>query len=182
MKAVLEGLLFVVGDDGLTIEQIANVLDISVEQSKDLILELKNDYLNESRGLRIDYLGNTLKLTTKNEHKEYYKKLLEENESILSEQSLEVLAIVAYNQPITRMEVETIRGINSVTLIKKLQSRGLLKEAGRKNSIGYPILYKTTDDFLDYFGLKSIDELPKIKEDVNTKEEMDLFNSRYKEV
>ncbi len=182
MKAILEGLLFVVGDDGLTIEQIANVLDISVEQSKDLILELKNDYLDQSRGLRIDYLGNTLKLTTKNEHKEYYKKLLEENESILSEQSLEVLAIVAYNQPVTRMEVETIRGINSVTLIKKLQSRGLLKEAGRKNSIGYPILYKTTDDFLDYFGLKSIDELPKIKEDVNTKEEMDLFNSRYKEV
>jgi len=181
MKAILEGLLFVVGDEGLTIEQISKVLDISIEESKELVLELKEEYLSDSRGLRIDYLGNTLKLTTKSEHKDYYKKLIEQSENVLSEQALEVLAIVAYNEPITRMEVENIRGINSVSLIKKLQGKGFLKECGRKQTIGYPILYKTTDEFLDYFGLKSIDDLPKIKEDVDTKKEMDLFTSRYKE-
>jgi len=181
MKAVLEGLLFVVGDEGLTIEQISNCLGLSIEESKQLVLELKEEYIDDSRGLRIDYLGNTLKLTTKSEHKDYYKKLIEERENVLSEQALEVLAIVAYNEPVTRMEVETIRGINSVSLIKKLQSKGLLKECGRKETIGYPILYKTTDEFLDYFGLKSIDDLPKIKEDIDSKEEMDLFNSGYKE-
>ncbi len=181
MKAILEGLLFVVGDEGLTIEQISKVLDISIEDSKDLVLKLKEEYLSNERGLRIDYLGNTLKLTTKSEHKDYYKKLIEESENVLSEQALEVLAIVAYNEPITRMEVETIRGINSVSLIKKLQGKGLLKECGRKQTIGYPILYKTTDDFLDYFGLKSISDLPKIEKENDALEEQDLFTSKYKE-
>ncbi len=181
MKAILEGLLFVVGDEGLTIEQISKVLDISIEDSKDLVLKLKEEYLSNERGLRIDYLGNTLKLTTKSEHKDYYKKLIEESENVLSEQALEVLAIVAYNEPITRMEVEIIRGINSVSLIKKLQGKGLLKECGRKQTIGYPILYKTTDEFLDYFGLKNINDLPKIEKDNEASEEQDLFTSKYKE-
>lgn len=181
MKAILEGLLFVVGDEGLTIEQISKVLDISIEDSKDLVLKLKEEYLSNERGLRIDYLGNTLKLTTKSEHKDYYKKLIEESENVLSEQALEVLAIVAYNEPITRMEVEIIRGINSVSLIKKLQGKGLLKECGRKQTIGYPILYKTTDEFLDYFGLKNINDLPKIEKDNDVLEEQDLFTSKYKE-
>lgn len=181
MKAILEGLLFVVGDEGLTIEQISKVLDISIEDSKDLVLKLKEEYLSNERGLRIDYLGNTLKLTTKSEHKDYYKKLIEESENVLSEQALEVLAIVAYNEPITRMEVEIIRGINSVSLIKKLQGKGLLKECGRKQTIGYPILYKTTDEFLDYFGLKTINDLPKIEKDNEASEEQDLFTSKYKE-
>jgi len=76
MKAVLEGILFVVGDDGITIPEICNILDVEEEAAKELILELRNDYLDESRGLRIDYLGNSIKLTTKREHKDYYKKLI----------------------------------------------------------------------------------------------------------
>lgn len=181
MKAILEGLLFIVGDDGITIDQISRVLEINEEDTKRLILDLKEDYQKEDRGLRIDYLGNSLKLTTKNEHKEYYKKLIEESDNVLSVQSLEVLAIVAYNQPVTRLEVETIRGINSVSLIKRLVSKGLLKESGRKDSIGNPILYKTTNEFLDYFGLKSIEELPKVDDTKDIKEETDLFTSKYKE-
>src|SRR5574344_375063 len=103
MKAVLEGILFVVGDDGITIDEISNILDISEDESKELILSLKNDYLDESRGIRIDYLGNRLKLTTKIEHKEYYKKLIEETSNTLSQAALETLAIIAYNEPITRI-------------------------------------------------------------------------------
>lgn len=181
MKAILEGLLFVVGDEGLTIDQICNVLNIEEEESKKLVLDLKNDYEDESRGLRIDYLGNTLKLTTKREHKEYYKKLIEEDNRALSQAALETLAIIAYNEPITRIKVEEIRGINSSNIVRKLVAKGFIKEVGRENTIGKAILYKTTDDFLDYFGLSSKDDLPKINEISKQEEDQDLFMSTYKE-
>ena len=103
-KAVLEGLLFVVGEDGLTIDQIVDVLEIDEENAKALIMELKKDYEDESRGLRIDFLGNRFKITTKFEHKAYYQKLIENPETnFLSQAALETLAIIAYNEPITRV-------------------------------------------------------------------------------
>ena len=181
MKAVLEGLLFVVGDDGVTISDICKVLEIEEDVAKELVLSLKNDYLNEDRGLRIDYLGNSLKLTTKSEHKEYYKKLIEESNHTLSQSALETLAIIAYNEPITRIRVDEIRGISSSQMIRKLVAKGFIKEAGRENIPGKPILYKTTDDFLDYFGLSSKDDLPKIEENSTEDTETDLFLSKYKE-
>ena len=107
MKAILEGLLFVVGEDGLTFEQIEDVLKIDEETAKNLVLELKKDYEDESRGLRIDYLGNRIKVTTKYEHRDYYQKLIENPETnYLSQAALETLAIIAYNEPITRKVVE----------------------------------------------------------------------------
>ncbi len=181
MKAVLEGLLFVVGDDGITIDEICNVLDIDEESAKELVLSLKNDYLSEDRGLRIDYLGNSLKLTTKREHKDYYKKLIEESNHTLSQAALETLAIIVYNEPITRIKVDEIRGISSSQMIRKLVAKGFIKECGRENIPGRPILYKTTDDFLDYFGLSSKEELPKIEENETDNTETDLFLSKYKE-
>lgn len=181
MKAVLEGLLFVVGDDGITIEEVCNVLEIDEFTAKELILSLKNDYLKEDRGLRIDYLGNSLKLTTKKEHKEYYKKLIEESNHTLSQAALETLAIIAYNEPITRIRVDEIRGISSTQMIRKLVAKGFIKEVGRENVPGRPILYKTTDDFLDYFGLSSKDDLPKLEESESNDSETDLFLSKYRE-
>ena len=181
MKAVLEGLLFVVGDDGITIKEICNILDINEDVAKELILSLKNDYLSEERGLRIDYLGNSLKLTTKKEHKEYYQKLIEESNNTLSQSALETLAIIVYNEPITRIKVDEIRGISSAQMIRKLVAKGFIKECGRENIPGRPILYKTTDEFLDYFGLSSKDELPKIEEEESNLDETDLFLSKYKE-
>jgi segregation and condensation protein B len=182
MKAVLEGLLFVVGDEGLTIEQICDVLEIDIKEAEDLVLELKSDYEKEDRGLRIDYLGNTMKLTTKPEHKEYYRKLIEEGDTKgLSQATLETLAIIAYNEPVTRLKVEEIRGISSVHIIKRLLAKGFIKEVGRADTIGKPILYKTTDEFLDYFGLSSKEDLPKIEETSREEKEEDLFTLRYKE-
>ena len=181
MKAVLEWLLFVVGDDGITISEICNILEINEEIAKELVLSLKNDYLSEERGLRIDYLGNSLKLTTKSEHKEYYKKLIEETNHTLSTSALETLAIIAYNEPITRIRVDEIRGISSTQMIRKLVAKGFIKEAGRENIPGRPILYKTTDEFLDYFGLSSKDDLPKLENDEIVDTEKDLFLSKYKE-
>lgn len=181
MKAILEGLLFVVGDEGITIKDISNILEIDEEIAKQLVLELKNDYLSEDRGLRIDYLGNSLKLTTKKEHKEYYKKLIEESNNTLSQAALETLVIIAYNEPITRIKVDEIRGISSAQMIRRLVAKGFVKEAGRDNVAGRPILYKTTDEFLDYFGLSSKEELPKIEYEEEEKDETDLFLSKYKE-
>ena len=186
-KAVLEGLLFVVGEDGLTIQQIEEVLNIGEEECKELIRELKKDYEEEDRGLRIDFLGNRFKLTTKFEHREYYQKLIENPETnTLSQAALETLAIIAYNEPITRIQVDELRGVGSTSIIRKLVAKGFIKESGRSNMAGRPILYETTNEFLDYFGLSSIDELPNIDdilEKVETKEEKntDLYSSKYVE-
>ena len=189
-KADLEGLLFVVGEDGLTIEQIEDVLNIDEESAKNLIRELKHDYEDESRGLRIDFLGNRFKITTKFEHKEYYQKLIENPETnFLSQAALETLAIIAYNEPITRIQVDTLRGVGSTSIIRKLVAKGFIKEAGRSDVPGRPILYETTHEFLDYFGLASIEDLPDIdkilesvKEDESdTNESSDLYTSKYTE-
>ena len=181
--AALEGLLFVVGDDGLTIEQMMEILEIEHEEAVNLINTLKDSYQDEKRGIRIHFLGNTFKLTTKNEHKKYYEKLLvnEENNK-LSNNALETLAIVAYNEPITRIEVDEIRGVQSGPMIRKLVAKGLLKECGRSELAGRPILYKTTSEFLDYFGLSDISELPKITpEEINNNGDVDLYKSKYEE-
>ena len=186
-KAVLEGLLFVVGEDGLTLEQIEDVLEINEEETKELIRELKKDYESEERGLRIDFLGNRFKLTTKFEHKQYYQKLIENPETnTLSQAALETLAIIAYNEPITRMQVDAIRGVESVSVMRKLVAKGFIKEAGRSELPGRPILYETTNEFLDFFGLSSIDDLPNIQDILQNVEEVedenkDLYTSKYEE-
>ena len=181
MKAVLEGILFVVGDEGVTINDICNILEINEEDAKKLVLELKNDYLDCNRGLRIDYLGNSIKLTTKKEHKEYYEKLIEEKNNVLSQAALETLAIIVYNEPITRIKVDEIRGVSSAQMMRKLVAKGFITECGKDSSIGHPILYKTTDDFLDYFGLSSKEDLPKIDDSIKNEDETDLFLSKYSE-
>ena len=186
-KAILEGLLFVVGEDGLTIEQIMDVLNINEDESKSLIMELKKDYEDESRGLRIDFLGNRFKITTKFEHKNYYQKLIENPETnFLSQAALETLAIIAYNEPVTRVQVDTIRGVGSTSIIRKLVAKGFIKENGRSDLPGRPILYETTHEFLDYFGLASIEDLPNINDIISTVNEdnddnKDLYTSKYTE-
>lgn len=184
LKAVLEGLLFVVGDDGLSLDQMMSIMDIDEEQAKAILYDLKNDYDNDDRGIRINFLGNTFKLTTKGEHKDYYQKLIENPQNNnLSQSALEILAIIVYNEPITRIQVDSIRGVSSSQMIRKLVAKGFIKEVGRSDMPGRPILYKTTDEFLDYFGLSSKDELPKIDviETEDIIDDTDLFLSRYKE-
>ena len=186
-KAVLEGLLFVVGEDGLTLDQIEEVLGLKEEEVKEVVNELKHSYESEDRGLRIDFLGNRLKLTTKFEHREYYQKLLENPETnTLSQAALETLAIIAYNEPITRMQIDKLRGVGSSQMIRKLVAKGLVKESGRSDLPGRPILYETTNDFLDYFGLSNIKELPDMEKYIEASEaeiedEKDLYTSKYKE-
>ena len=182
MEGILEGLLYVQGDIGLTLEQVMDILNISEEEAKNLIYKLKNSYEDSSRGLRINYLGNTFKLTTKEEHKEYYQRLLENpKNNVLSNSALETLAIIAYNEPITRVEIDELRGVDSSYIVRRLLAKGLIKECGKSDLPGKPILYKTTDDFLDYFGLSSINELPSLDNIEEDNDEKDLFKSIYKD-
>ena len=184
MEGILEGLLYVQGDNGLTLKEVMSTLNLSEEEAKELVYKLKLAYEEENRGLRLSYLGNTFKLTTKQEHKEYYEKLLESPSThVLSQAALEVLAIVAYNEPITRAKIDEMRGVESIYVLRKLLAKGLLKEAGRSEQPGHPILYKTTDDFLDYFGLSTKDDLPDIESVIiDDDKEKDLFRSNFKEV
>lgn len=184
--AILEGILFVVGEEGLTLEQIEDVLDIDENESKEIVKNLKERYESDDRGLRIDFLGNRFKLTTKYEHKEYYQKLIENPATnTLSQASLETLAIIAYNEPVTRIQVDKLRGVSSSQMIRKLVAKGFIKEVGRSDLPGRPILYETTSEFLDYFGLPDIKSLPDmtkfIEEAKSDTEETDLYKSKYKE-
>lgn len=182
-KAILEGVLFIVGDEGVTVEEIKNILDVDNEEIKQIFMDLKRDYEKPDRGLRISYLGNRFKLTTKEEHREYYEKLVTDTKnSGLSNAALEVLAVIAYNEPITRLKVDEIRGVNSSQIVRRLLARGFIKVCGKDDSVGKPNLYKTTNEFLDYFGLSSKSDLPEIvfknkEEDDNS----DLYESNYKE-
>lgn len=180
---VLEGLLFVMGEDGLSLEEIQKLMNISKENALNLIEEYKNKLEDKQRGLKLVYLGNKYKLSTKEEHKEYYELLVDKMVlGTISQSALEVLAIVAYNQPITVGQIDEIRGVSSRDMVRKLLFRGLIDVSGKSDLPGKPMLYKTTDKFLDYFNLSSIDELPNIEmnEEIS-EEEKDLFISRYRE-
>lgn len=183
MRAIIEGLLFLSGQDGLTLEEIANITEKDFDEVKFAIKELYKDYESNDRGIQIEFLGNHFKLTTKSEHKEYYKKLvIEEENSLLGQSSLETLAIIAYNNPITRIDIDNIRGVNSSYVVRKLLLKGLIEEVGRSDSPGRPRLYGVTSKFLDYFGLGSVDELPKIENNNDIEDlETNLFESKYKE-
>ena len=181
-KGILEGILFVVGDDGAKVHELLDILNIDLDTLKSLIVELKDDYEKADRGIRLSNLGDAFKLTTKKEHKEYYQKLLVSDENnTLSNAALETLAIIAYKEPITRVEIDEIRGVSTSQMIRKLVAKGLIKEVGKSELPGRPILYKTTSEFLDYFNMSSLEELPKIDEVKEVIDDIDLYDSRYKE-
>lgn len=179
---ILEGLLFVVGDEGLTLEQIKELLEIDETDATELVRILRSRYENESYGIQLSFLGNTFKLTTKKEHRDYYQKLIENpTTNTLSQAALETLAIIAYNEPVTVQDVDTIRGINSREMVRRLMAKGFVKEVGKSDGAFKATTYATTRDFLDYFGLSSKDELPKFEQIVENNDDTDLYESKYKE-
>ena len=178
-KAIVEGLLFASGDEGLTRKKIGTLLEISQKELNDILEDLKQDYQSSHRGITIMDSHGVLHLTTKPEHASYYKRLIDSpGNTRLSQAALETLAIVAYQQPITRIEIDDLRGVKSDRAVQTLVTRGLIEEKGRKEAIGRPVLFGTTKDFLIYFGLTSLSELPplsELKEAENLEEEADLF-------
>lgn len=161
MKSIIEGLLFAAGDEGLDAKQLAEVLEQDVHLVRDLVLELKADFSRTGRGIQIAEVAGAFQFTTLAEHAPYFERLAyTPSRSSLSQAALETLSIIAYKQPITRVEIEEIRGVKCDRALHTLSAKDLIEEIGRAEAVGRPILYGTSKQFLEYFGLSSIKELP----------------------
>lgn len=180
--SVLEGLLFVAGDDGITLEEASYILELERSAARQLLDELKKRLEDENSGLELLLTASHYKLVTKASLKSYIEKYaVSPYSSQLSQASLETLAIIAYKQPVTRVDIESIRGVQSSGSIQKLLLRDLIEEAGRLETPGRPKLYKTTAYFMDYFGLESLDALPDASDlfDLDSEEANQLFRDNH---
>jgi len=180
--SVLEGLLFVAGDDGITLEEASYILELERSAVRQLLDELKKRLEDENSGLELLLTASHYKLVTKASLKSYIEKYaVSPYSSQLSQASLETLAIIAYKQPVTRVDIESIRGVQSSGSIQKLLLRNLIEEAGRLETPGRPKLYKTTAYFMDYFGLESLDALPDASDlfDLDSEEANQLFRDNH---
>lgn len=180
--SVLEGLLFVAGDDGITLEEVSYILELERSAVRQLLDELKKRLEDENSGLELLLTASHYKLVTKASLKSYIEKYaVSPYSSQLSQASLETLAIIAYKQPVTRVDIESIRGVQSSGSIQKLLLRDLIEEAGRLETPGRPKLYKTTAYFMDYFGLESLDALPDASDlfDLDSEEANQLFRDNH---
>jgi segregation and condensation protein B len=185
-RGIVESLLFAAGDEGLTMKQICEVLEIDEIMASQIINELEEEYQeNGNRGITLVQMAGAYQLVTKKEYSSYLKKLVESpHTSTLSQAALETLAIIAYKQPITRMEIEEIRGVKTERPLQTLVGKALIKEVGRVEAAGRAYLYGTTKEFLDYFGLKNIEDLPPLPDQAEedyVQEEADLFFDRFEE-
>ncbi|EGO63660.1 SMC-Scp complex subunit ScpB [Acetonema longum] len=163
LKAHLEALLFAAGDP-VPVGKIAQMLELEEHEALSLVEELQQDLQSEERGLAIAEIAGGYQLCTKAETAPTVAKLAEIQDNRLSAAALETLSIIAFKQPVTRQEIEAIRGVKVDGVVNTLMDRLLIKELGRKDVIGRPILYGTTDEFLKCFGLNTLADLPPIPE------------------
>lgn len=164
IKAAIECLLFVTGDPA-SLKDLSSVLEIDQTTLKKIINQLIDDYEDSTRGIKIVEINGSYQLCSKPEYYEYVEKLLKPKAKTgLSQASLETLSIIAYKQPITKSAIDIIRGVKSDACITRLLEKNVIKEVGRMEGPGRPILYGTTDTFLRLFGLKNINELPPLKD------------------
>lgn len=162
-KAILEGILFATGE-AVPVRRLSEVMDMTEKQVEKLLSEMAEEYnISEERGIHLIRLEDSWQLCTKREYYDYIHKLKEKaRRAALTNAGLEVLSVVAYNQPVTRSSIEFIRGVNSDGPLNNLVASGLVKEMGRLDAPGRPILFGTTEDFLRCFNLSSLSELPDI--------------------
>ncbi|OGL38980.1 MAG: SMC-Scp complex subunit ScpB [Candidatus Schekmanbacteria bacterium RIFCSPHIGHO2_02_FULL_38_11] len=165
IKAIAEALIFV-SDIPLSINKINEVLDkTDVATIKTAILQLQDEYEKGGKGIQIIEVANGYKMCTRSEYSDYVTKLFTHRKKAkLSAQALETLAVIAYKQPVTKPEIEEIRGVNIIGVLKTLLDRNMIKILGKKDAVGRPILYGTTREFLEYFGLKDLTDLPTLKD------------------
>ncbi len=163
LKGNLEALLFVNGDP-LSLKRIAEILEVDKENVKLLLAQLIQDMNQQERGLTIIEVAGGYQLCTKPHLAGFLEKLVQIKENKLSIPALETLSIIAFKQPITKQEIEAIRGVRVDKVLANLLERNLIKELGRKEAIGRPIIYGTTEVFLKCFGLKSLEDLPELPE------------------
>ena len=176
LKAILEGIIFVFGDEGISLKQLSEALSIEEESVRELLNEMMIDYQAEDKGFELVCVHDLYKFISKAEIHDYVQRIISLTKSRqLSQSALETLAIIAYKQPITRTEIEEIRGVGCEMMLKKLQAQDLVREAGRSESAGRPILYEVTEEFLDLFKLMSLNELPNLPSYQEESSENQLF-------
>lgn len=169
LAARVESLLFV-ADEPLSTNRLAEALEVSSGQVKQALRELEATY--SGRGLCLQHVDNRVQIVTAPEAAPHIERLLGlEARTYLSQAALEVLSIIAYQQPITRPKIEAIRGVSSDSVLRTLLSAGVIDRAGRADDIGRPFLYVTTSDFLQHFGLQSLEDLPPLEEGKEKKKE-----------
>ena len=160
VRAVLEAILFTMGES-VEISRLAAVLEMDKKEVKEILCEMQENYDAQDRGISLLWLEESVQLSTKAEMYEYLIKVAHiPKKHVLTDVLLETLSIVAYKQPITRLEIEKIRGVSCSHAVNKLVEYGLIAEAGRLDAPGKPILFGTTEEFLRYFSLESLDDLP----------------------
>jgi segregation and condensation protein B len=161
LKQILECMLFV-SPQPLSIKRVAESLEVEEQAVDRAIHDLRLDYAD--RGLQIMRIAAGYQMCTKPEYADYISALLKPERVRFSRAALETLAIIAYRQPITLPEIDAVRGVNSDAVIKTLLDRNLIKQVGRRETVGRPILYASTDEFLNHFGLDSLSDLPDLEE------------------
>jgi len=163
-KKIIEVLLFVAGEP-LSLNKISQILEIKPQLARNLIFELKKEYWEAEKGIDIIEIANGYEMVTRHEYSPWINRLKKQRrESKLSTSALESLAIIAYKQPITRIEIDNIRGVNSIGVIQTLLEKKLIKVIGRKEVAGKPLVYGTTSEFLKIFGLPNLSALPQLDE------------------
>lgn len=184
LPGMIESFLFIVGDEGLTIKQLTALTEHDESKVTEVIDWLRTYYEERSEsGIELKIFGGAYRLVTKAEFAEDIKRLLENpSPKSMTQASLEVLAIIAYRQPVTRVEIDDLRGVKSEGPINTLIAKGLIMEKGRFEGSGRAILYGTTDLFLDRFGLESLVGLPPLsQEEEGEAIETDLFMTKFQE-
>jgi len=175
-EAIVEGLLYIVGEDGARAEQLAAAIDVSMEDIKIILENIQRKYSSELYGIELVGYGSVYKFITKKAVYPYAQELFgSAKANTLSQAALETLAIIAYKQPITRVEIEELRGVSAEVMLRKLQARNLIREAGRSEAPGRPILYEVTEEFMDSFKLYTLNELPDLPEYTKEEESENLF-------
>lgn len=161
-EAVLESILFTMGDS-VEISRLASVLELSDKEVKEILEGMQEKYAAKERGISLLWLEDSVQLTTKPEMYEYLIKIAKTpKKMVLTDTVLETLSIIAYKQPVTRLEIERIRGVSCDHAVNKLLEYDLITELGRMDAPGRPLLFGTTEQFLRCFGVKSLDELPEL--------------------
>lgn len=172
-ESIIEAVLFASGEP-LKLKQISLIIECNEKYSKRILDSMIIKYNDEKRGIKLICINDSYQLVTKPENSDYVSKLLKTNSrQSLSQAAMETLAIIAYKQPITRIDVDEIRGVKSDRAILTLQEKGLIKESGRLDVPGRPILYSTTDEFLRSFSIGNLDELPNLDEFLKENETLD---------
>lgn len=180
-----ESFLFVAGEEGLTLAQLAALLECEEQNAQQVLISLQTAYDDDdTRGITLKVYGGSYRLVTKSEWADDIKRMLEDPKPVtFTQAALEVLAIIAYKQPVTRIEVDDLRGVKSERALSSLSGKGFVEEIGRMEGPGRPILYGTTAFFLDRFGLESLEDMPPLSldQEQETSEETDLFMTKFQE-